>query len=142
MTHLQFILMASAAWLARSGSVSQARLANFCRMDPMLVSKTLRTLERHGMISRRNDPVDSRAKQLLLTKKGLEQVLKGVPDVESAYDNFFGPLGKDAPDVHRAMLRIYHSMEKETDDSAAQARHRVHPETSAEGARKLEFKDR
>jgi DNA-binding MarR family transcriptional regulator len=107
LTHLQFILMASTAWLARSGNVSQARLANFCSMDPMLVSKTLRTLERHGMLTRKNDPDDSRAKQLTLTRKGLSGFLQALAPIEEAYDDFFAPLGETSSEVHRALLKLF-----------------------------------
>jgi DNA-binding MarR family transcriptional regulator len=118
MTHLQFILMASTAWLARSGSVSQSRLAHFCTMDPMLISKTLRTLERHGMILRKNDPTDSRAKQLMLTKRGLSQFIRAVPDVELAYEEFFAPIGKATPDVHRALLQLFYTVKTESSPHA------------------------
>jgi DNA-binding MarR family transcriptional regulator len=114
MTHLQFILMASTAWLARSGSVSQSRLAHFCTMDPMLISKTLRTLERHGMLLRKSDPDDNRAKQLQLTKRGLSQFIRALPDVELAYDEFFAPIGKATPEVHRALLRLFRTVQKDS----------------------------
>src|SRR5271155_1923604 len=113
MTHLQFILMASPAWLARSGSVSQSRLAHFCTMDPMLVSKTLRTLERHGMLLRKSDPDDNRAKRLQLTKRGLSLFIRALPDIDLAYDEFFAPMGKSTPEVHRALLRLFRTVEKD-----------------------------
>jgi hypothetical protein len=64
MTHLQFIVLGSAAWLAHIGKPpSQARLAKFCAMDPMLISKAARMLERKRAVARAADPRDNRSKQ-------------------------------------------------------------------------------
>src|SRR5579859_6640934 len=47
LTHLQMIALGSTAWLTRTGGPpSQAQLAQFCAMDPMLISKVVRTLEK------------------------------------------------------------------------------------------------
>ncbi|MGH7906078.1 MAG: MarR family winged helix-turn-helix transcriptional regulator [Candidatus Binataceae bacterium] len=112
LTHLQFLLIGSTAWLSRTGSVSQARLADFFKMDPMLVSKTLRTLERNGIVMRRADPSDSRAKQVLLTEEGLELFLRGAPLIDRAYDKFFAPFGNSTKSVHAALLKLYRTIDK------------------------------
>ena len=63
-THVQFILLAGLAWLEqRESSVSQARLAEFCKTDPMMTSQVVRTLERAKLLKREDHPTDRRARQ-------------------------------------------------------------------------------
>ncbi|MFP3326503.1 MarR family transcriptional regulator, partial [Planococcus sp. SIMBA_160] len=70
-THVQFILLAGLAWLQdREGSVSQARLAQFCKTDAMMTSQVLRALEGNGLLQRQRNTADRRARRLMLTEKG------------------------------------------------------------------------
>lgn len=107
MTYLQFVALMGIAWLGQFGSVTQVKLANFTRGDPMLVSKVLRTLERKRAISRRPDPHDSRAKAIKLDEVGFEMAKRALPVVERAYDEFFEPLGGQQTAVHEALTRLF-----------------------------------
>ena len=61
-THLQMIALGSTLWLTRIGKPpSQVRLAEFCAMDPMLISKVVRALEKRRAIARTPDPDDTRS---------------------------------------------------------------------------------
>lgn len=55
--------------------ITQTRLARATHLDVMLASKALRTLEERGLIEREDHPGDTRAKDLSLTKEGIN-VLK------------------------------------------------------------------
>lgn len=108
MTHLQFIVLASAAWMVHIGKPpSQARLAEFCAMDPMLMSKVVRTLERKGAIVRAADPRDTRSKLVSLTTAGEAMLLEALPMVERAYDDFFAPVTKDENALREMLLRLF-----------------------------------
>lgn len=61
-----------------------------------MASKVLRTLEAKALITRREHPVDTRAKCITLSKKGLETLGKAIKIVENADLDFFAPLGKNA----------------------------------------------
>jgi DNA-binding MarR family transcriptional regulator len=111
LTHLQFSVLASAAWLSQTECPpSQARIAEFCVMDPMLISKTIRMLERKQLVRRCGDAHDTRIKLVSLTQKGEQMLLRVIPLVEHAYADFFAPLGEQEPIVHKALLTLFNSM--------------------------------
>ena len=117
LTHLQFSVLGSAAWLAQVGCTpSQARIAEFCVMDAMLISKTIRMLERKKLVQRQGDPRDSRIKLVSITRKGEQMLLRVIPLVERAYADFFAPLGELEPVVHEALLTLFHSMKRDLRD--------------------------
>lgn len=114
LTHLQFSVLASSAWLSQEGwPPSQVRIAEFCVMDPMLISKTIRMLERKKLVRRHGDLRDTRIKLVSLTGRGEQMLLRVIPLVERAYADFFAPLGKHEPLVHQALLTLFHSMKSE-----------------------------
>ena len=112
LTHLQMIALGSTAWLTRtSGPPSQARLAKFCAMDPMLISKVVRTLEKKQAIVRTPDPHDTRSRLLSVTDEGNRVILRCIPVIERAYENFFAPVGDNEPQFHDTLLRLFRSMQ-------------------------------
>ena len=114
LTHLQFSVLGSAAWLSQDGCApSQVGIAEFCAMDPMLISKTIRTLERKKLVRRHGDVRDTRIKLVSITSKGEQILLRVIPLVERAYADFVGPLGAQEPVVHEALLTLFRSMKGE-----------------------------
>jgi DNA-binding MarR family transcriptional regulator len=110
-THLQMIALGSTLWLTRIGKPpSQVRLAEFCAMDPMLISKVVRALEKRRAITRTPDPHDTRSKLLTLTDEGRAIILQCIPIVERAYEQFFAPIGEQEPEFHAVLLRLFRSM--------------------------------
>ena len=117
LTHLQMIALGSTAWLTGiSGPPSQARLAKFCAMDPMLISKVVRTLERKNAIARTHDPSDTRSKLLSVTDEGNRIILRCIPVIERAYENFFAPVGEREPQFHDTLLHLFRSMKATEED--------------------------
>lgn len=117
LTHLQMIALGSTAWLTGiSGPPSQARLAKFCAMDPMLISKVVRTLERKNAIARTHDPRDTRSKLLSVTHEGNRIILRCIPVIERAYENFFAPVGEREPQFHDTLLQLFRSMKATEED--------------------------
>jgi DNA-binding MarR family transcriptional regulator len=111
LTHLQMIALGSTAWLTRiSGPPSQAQLAQFCAMDPMLISKVVRTLEKKHAIVRTLDQRDTRRRLLSVTDEGTRIILKCIPVIERAYEKFFAPVGEGEPQLHDTLLRLFHSI--------------------------------
>lgn len=93
LTHAQFVLLASLTWLVSDDkSLTQAELASHAKMDVMMVSNVLRTLEEKGLIARTPHPMDTRAKSLTVTHKGRELASQVVHVVESIDREFFSQL--------------------------------------------------
>jgi DNA-binding MarR family transcriptional regulator len=98
LTHVQFVLLASTAWLTRTGGeITQIEIAAHARTDPMMTSQVLRALETKGFLTRRPHSVDRRAMRVDLTEAGHELVGQTVPAVEGADADFFRALGPDQP---------------------------------------------
>jgi DNA-binding MarR family transcriptional regulator len=93
LTHVQFVLLASLAWLNSDGPITQRELADHAATDPMMTSQVLRTLEQRCLVDRSPHPLDGRAQALTLTRRGRSLVNKAITAVEQCDDDFFRPLG-------------------------------------------------
>ena len=103
-THVQFVLLASLAWLEKDGVVvSQVVLARHAHTDVMMTSQVVRALVEKGLLRREAHPHDSRARRVLLSDAGRAVVEQSVPSVEAADAEFFGKLGAQGADFTRSM---------------------------------------
>lgn len=107
LTHVQFVLLASLAWVSRNGKpVTQARVAEHAKTDAVMTSEVLRTLQRKGFVERRPHPGDTRAKSLNLTPRGTEIVRRALKLVEHTDQEFFAPLNDDAKGLAQLLRRL------------------------------------
>jgi DNA-binding MarR family transcriptional regulator len=116
LTHVQFVLLASLAWLSGSapdsepdsgpvsGPVSQRVLADHAATDPMMTSQVVRVLESRGWLVREAHPDDGRAFALRITDSGVALVQRANAAVEQCDEEFFERLGRRGPGF-RAALR-------------------------------------
>lgn len=103
LTHMQFVVLAITAWLLREDdTVSQSRIANFGKIDRMMLSKMLRLLEEKGYVERGPHPQDPRANSVDLTHAGRETLAQAAPLVLAAQEAFFGRL---APEGRESLAR-------------------------------------
>lgn len=96
LTHVQFVLLASLAWLQAEGPVTQRHLADHAGTDPMMTSQVLRALERRELVHRPPHPQDRRARALVVTEAGRELANRAVRAVEGCDEAFFAALGEQA----------------------------------------------
>ena len=104
LTHVQFVLLASAWWLnSRGDEPNQLSLARQAGTDVKMTSEVLRKLEAKGLLVRTVDAADTRARRIQVTGRGGELARAAVIAVEGADAAFFGAL----PDTGAllAMLR-------------------------------------
>ncbi|MGI8412862.1 MAG: MarR family winged helix-turn-helix transcriptional regulator [Solirubrobacteraceae bacterium] len=94
LTHVQFVLLASLWWLEDNERQhpTQAQLAAQAGIDPMMTSQVARKLEDRGLLERRIDRDDSRARQVRLTHAGRALLSVALADVEAADETHFGAL--------------------------------------------------
>ena len=100
LTHSQFALLASAAWLEAHRSkhdkpVTQVLIAAHAKIDIVMTSEVLRTLERKALLRRLAHPTDARAKRIIVTRAGQRVVRRAVPLVEAVDGAFFASPGPD-----------------------------------------------
>ena len=93
LTHVQFVLLASAMWLSRTGQPpNQVQLAAQAGTDVKMTSDVIARLEAKGLITREADPRDSRAKVIGVTEAGAAAAQRAVVAVEAADAAFFEPV--------------------------------------------------
>jgi DNA-binding MarR family transcriptional regulator len=96
LTHLQYILLAATnRLLADAETPSQIRLATFTKIEKMMVSKTIRALERRGFLARKRNAANRRANQIELTAAGTQVLRLAFAAGVKAHEAFFRSLGRD-----------------------------------------------
>jgi MarR family transcriptional regulator, organic hydroperoxide resistance regulator len=94
-SHAQFVILAITLWFeSKNQEVSQSLIIRQSKLDKMTVSKALKKLVAEGYVKRLEHKEDTRAKSVLLTKKGQERVSKLIPIVEKIDKDFFGVVKK------------------------------------------------
>jgi DNA-binding MarR family transcriptional regulator len=107
LTHVQFVLLASIYWLtSNKQKVTQIRLANHTKIDPMTTSTVLRTLQTKGLIERKEHQTDTRAKTVMLTEIGLENTKLAIKTVEQFDRHFFGSINQQAKEFNAQLIAL------------------------------------
>lgn len=107
LTSPQMTLLASILWLTQQKrEVTQIVLASHAHIDPMTTSTVLRTLQKKGLIIRKEHATDTRAKLVILSKEGIKLTIQALRSVESFNKNYFNPLGDKAPEFNRALMLL------------------------------------
>ena len=100
LTRTQYLLLVATYHLISKGEApSQIRLSNFTLVEKMMVSKTLRVLEKRGYLSRKPTPTDRRANRLQMTVAGSEMLRRAFAVSQEAHAKFFQVLGEDRQQI-------------------------------------------
>ncbi|MFL6074423.1 MAG: MarR family winged helix-turn-helix transcriptional regulator [Mycobacteriales bacterium] len=90
LTHVQFVLLATAWWLNAHGEdPNQLSLAQQAGTDVKMTSQVLRKLEAKALLTREVDPADTRARRLRVTDRGARLARRAIAVVEAVDDAFF-----------------------------------------------------
>lgn len=104
LTHVQFVLLACTWWLDTKGErPNQQVLARQAGTDVKMTSQVLRRLEAKGLLQRRVDTHDSRAKKLGMTPAGSALAQRAIAAVEEVDAQVFGDA---APDLAKVLQRL------------------------------------
>ena len=107
LTHPQFVVLASLAYLSQdSNEVTQVMISKLSGIDVMTVSQILGLLEKHDFVKRKEHSRDTRAKAVILNKKGEEVLQKAVPLVEQIDEIFFEKLDTDEEQFKHFLVRL------------------------------------
>lgn len=106
LTHTQFVILANTYWLfLQNNQVTQIEIAQHAKMDTMMTSNVIRTLEKKKLLKRTEHHTDTRAKMVELTKKGFEILKKAVEIVEHFDRKFFENL-KDSNQFNQELTNL------------------------------------
>jgi DNA-binding MarR family transcriptional regulator len=85
---------------------SQLALAQHLAIDRTVMTYLLDDLERAGLVERRPDPADRRARQVVATEKGRDLLVALDAGLRSAEDHLLAPLDDQARETFRGQLRL------------------------------------
>lgn len=107
LTHVQFVLLACTWWLEEQGQPpTQVEVARQAGTDVKMTSQVIRKLELSGLLERRVDPADTRARRLTLTAQGRRRLKRAIAAVEQADADYFGEhASAAAPLLQRLLAR-------------------------------------
>lgn len=107
LTHPQFVVLASLAYLSQdSDEITQVMISKLSGIDVMTVSQILNLLEKHDFVKRKEHSRDTRAKAVILNKKGEEILQKAVPLIEQIDEIFFKKLDTDEEQFKHFLARL------------------------------------
>ena len=107
LSNLQFVTLALVGWFERSGTAAtQIELSRFGGIHPMQLSQMLKTLEAKRFVTRKRDAIDSRAKQVKLTRKGFENLGRALPLAVAVQSRLFGEAGARESSLLKSLLEL------------------------------------
>lgn len=107
LTHPQFVVLASLAYLSQNGNeITQIMISKLSGIDVMTISQILSLLEKNDFVKRKEHSKDTRAKAVILNKKGEEVLQKAVPLVEQIDEIFFEKLDTDEEQFKHFLARL------------------------------------
>ncbi|WP_116947792.1 MarR family winged helix-turn-helix transcriptional regulator [Jiangella endophytica] len=105
LTQAQYSVLATLYGVSRDGGQpSQRELSDHTGLDPVFVSKLVRTLEGNGLLRRTADPSDSRAVRLTLTDRGADAARAAIDRVMTLQTQLTEPLGGPGSDQTRELV--------------------------------------
>jgi DNA-binding MarR family transcriptional regulator len=119
-THTDYGVLASLRGLSRSGvQPSQRELADVSGLEPMYVSKLVRSLERSGLLERERNPADPRAFRLSLTKSGVDVVTAARRIVLDLEEQRLAALGGSSSERAAQLKEALLDLLRQADEAAA-----------------------
>jgi DNA-binding MarR family transcriptional regulator len=95
-TFTQFTILMSLIYLSRQNEhINQKQIAQHAKLDVMMTSDVLKTLESKKFVTRSQNPNDKRHKFLKITSKGIDLILKIFEHVNQADISFFKVIEND-----------------------------------------------
>lgn len=96
LSHSAFVILASLLWFDEQQiEPTQTTIINHTKLDKMTVSKSLKTLVSHRLVTRFENEIDTRAKTIVLTEQGKNVAIQTVQIVEGVDGEFFAKLSHD-----------------------------------------------
>jgi len=90
---------------AQGKVTSQLALAQHLAIDRTVMTYLLDDLERAGLVERRADPADRRARQVLVTETGTRRLVTLDAHLRAAEDHLLAPLREEERQAFRSQLR-------------------------------------
>ena len=123
LTHADYLVLASLSECSRGGAKpSQRELADFAGLDPMYVSKLVRSLEHAGLLRRLDHPDEARAFQLTLSARGADLVERSAAVMRKLFDQLLTPIGGRTAKRHAVLIQTLETLLDEAEAANASPR--------------------
>jgi len=86
--------------------ITQIKISKHAKMNIMVVSDLLHILEHKELIFRKESTEDSRAKEVILTLKGISLLKHTIPIVEEFDKGFFSTLGNELKEFNINLIKL------------------------------------
>ena len=107
LTYTQYVLLSGIYWLLyKKHEVTQVLLVEHVKFDKSTVSSVLKTLISKKLITRKEHPVDTRAKILDITPKGISLLKNASIIVNSVDEVVFGNNETDISSINKKLHNI------------------------------------
>lgn len=107
LTHTQLVVLVFLGCLNEKGeAVTQIDISNQAKIDRMMTSKVLKTLQKKGLINRTEHLTDTRAKAVVITEQGIGKVIKASELVDAAEREFFGSIEENVELFNKSMITL------------------------------------
>ena len=111
LTNAQYAVLASLHGMSRAGArPSQRELGDASGLEPMYVSKLVRSLESAGLLRRERDPADPRAFRVALTTRGIQVAETAAEIVGGLLEELLAPLGGAASARSRELNQVLQAL--------------------------------
>ncbi len=102
----QFAILASLKWFSGNAqTATQTTLVAHAKIEKMTLSKSIRLLERQGLVARSKSREDGRTVAVVLSPEGARVIDKALVAVENADEMFFGKLKPGKLRDFQALMR-------------------------------------
>jgi DNA-binding MarR family transcriptional regulator len=99
-TFTQFTILMSLIYLSRQNEhINQKQIAQHAKLDTMMTSDVLKTLESKKLVTRSQNQDDKRHKSLKITQKGIDLIFEIYEHVNQADISFFKVLENDMQEL-------------------------------------------
>jgi len=95
--------------LEKRGPLRATDIAEYFGQSPRTVTEAVDGLERDGLVERKPDPSDRRAKQIQITPKGIEAVARTEPLRRQIIDQTFGTL---EPNERESLAAVFDKLSR------------------------------
>lgn len=108
LSHSAFVILASLLWFKEQKSeVTQTTIIEHSKLDKMTVSKSLKALEQKKLLHRKEHPIDTRAKSIMISKSGEKLAKEALKLVEAVDAKFFALLdGKECKELNQLFGKL------------------------------------
>ena len=107
LTHTQFIVLASTAWMGKEGErVHLSDISTFAHFDRMMTSRLTDKLSERNLLKKIPGKQNAKIREIKLTPTGIELLKKAIQKMLEMEKEFYGPLGEHHQELNKNLEKL------------------------------------